>query len=275
MATAVRSGDETFTVEDLRTLADVVAACWSAAVDLDWSVPAGTVEWSCLATADHAVDCVYAPAVFLASRRVDAYPPFGLNMMLGADATPALLVESLWLATRSALGRGPRCRSRGRGDPLPAAGADHRRASRLPAARRGGADPARARRGGRPRRPVRAAGGGVRSPPGAHATLADVDARVVSARLDRRPVERPARRIGSHRDGSAVNADSARLGGRRVTLVRPARSRRTSSSVSQARSASLRAPSRPTASRDFRATCGAPHLHVARKSGETRRRVRC
>ena len=100
MATAVRSGDETFTVEDLRTLADVVAACWSAAADLDWSVPAGTVEWSCLATADHAVDCVYAPAVFLASRRVDAYPPFGLNMMLGADATPALLVESLRLATR-------------------------------------------------------------------------------------------------------------------------------------------------------------------------------
>ena len=100
MATVVRRGDETFTVEDLRTLADVVAACWTEAADLDWSVPAGAVEWSCLATADHAVDCVYAPAVFLASRRVDGYPPFGLNMMLGADATPALLVESLQLAVR-------------------------------------------------------------------------------------------------------------------------------------------------------------------------------
>jgi hypothetical protein len=97
---SVRSGGETFSLQDLRALAEAVAASWTAAADHDWSVPAGTVEWSCLATADHAVDCVYAPAVFLASRRVDAYPPFGLNMMLGTDATPALLVESLQLAVR-------------------------------------------------------------------------------------------------------------------------------------------------------------------------------
>jgi hypothetical protein len=96
----VPSGGETFTVADLCAVSDAVVAVWTGAADRDWSVPAGTVEWSCLATADHAVDCVYAPAVFLASRRLDAYPPFGLNMMLGADATPTLLVESLKLAVR-------------------------------------------------------------------------------------------------------------------------------------------------------------------------------
>ena len=94
------SGDECFTVADLHTLTDLVASTWTAASDLDWSVPADTVEWSCLATADHAVDCVYAPAFFLAARRTDAYPVAGSNLELGSQATPALLVESLHIATR-------------------------------------------------------------------------------------------------------------------------------------------------------------------------------
>jgi hypothetical protein len=63
-------------------------------------VPAGSLDWSCLATADHAVDCVYAPAFFLASRRTDRYPEAGDDMTLGDAATPALLVDSLRLATR-------------------------------------------------------------------------------------------------------------------------------------------------------------------------------
>jgi hypothetical protein len=68
------SGDERFTVDDLYTLTELVAAAWTAGADRDWSVPAGTVEWSCTKTADHAVDCVYAPEFFLASRKQDAYP---------------------------------------------------------------------------------------------------------------------------------------------------------------------------------------------------------
>jgi len=89
-----------FTVDDLATLSAAVSAAWTAAADRDWSVPAGTLEWSCLRTADHAVDCVYAPALFLASRRVDDYPSVGVDLTLGGDATPALLVESLGIATR-------------------------------------------------------------------------------------------------------------------------------------------------------------------------------
>lgn len=69
-------------------------------MDRDWSLPAGTLEWSCIRTADHAVDCVYAPALFLASRRADAYPEVGLDLTLGDAATPDRLVESLEIATR-------------------------------------------------------------------------------------------------------------------------------------------------------------------------------
>ena len=91
---------ECFTVADLYVLTDLVATTWTAAAHRDWSVPAGTVEWSCTTTADHAVDCVYAPAFFLASRKVDAYPDVGLDLTLGPGADPFRLVQSLRIATR-------------------------------------------------------------------------------------------------------------------------------------------------------------------------------
>lgn len=88
-----------FSCDDLAQLTDTVAAAWTAAAGRDWSVPAGTVEWSCTKTADHAIDCVIAPAAFLASRRTDAYPAGG-GWTLGDDATPAALVEALQIVTR-------------------------------------------------------------------------------------------------------------------------------------------------------------------------------
>ena len=94
------SGEECFTVHDLSVLSDLVAETWTAAANRDWSAPAGTLDWSCTATADHAVDCVYAPAIFLASRKVDAYPDVGTDLTLGSRATPDLLVQSLRIATR-------------------------------------------------------------------------------------------------------------------------------------------------------------------------------
>ena len=99
MSTLV-SGSERFTTADMHELSELIADTWTEAAHLDWSVPAGTVDWSCAQTADHAVDCVYAPVFFLASRRTDDYPQVGLDMTLGAAATPARLVESLRIATR-------------------------------------------------------------------------------------------------------------------------------------------------------------------------------
>jgi hypothetical protein len=43
---------------------------------------------------------VYAPAFFLASRKLDGYPEAGSDMTLGDAATPETLVESLEIATR-------------------------------------------------------------------------------------------------------------------------------------------------------------------------------
>ena len=94
------SGDDRFSAADLDELVALVAAAWTSAADRDWSVPAAGLEWSCLRTADHAVDCVYAPAFFLASRRLDGYPVAGSNLELGDAATPELLVESLRIANR-------------------------------------------------------------------------------------------------------------------------------------------------------------------------------
>jgi hypothetical protein len=94
------SGEERFSVEDLYELSDLVATAWTSAADRDWSVPAGTLEWSCTRTAGHAVDCVYAPAFFLASRKLDGYPEVGLELTIAPEANPARLVQSLEIATR-------------------------------------------------------------------------------------------------------------------------------------------------------------------------------
>jgi hypothetical protein len=96
----VVSGDERFTANDLQELSEQVVRAWTLAAESDWSVRAGTLDWSCTRTADHAVDCVYAPAFFLASRRTDAYPEIGADLTLGDRATPDLLIESLKIAIR-------------------------------------------------------------------------------------------------------------------------------------------------------------------------------
>ena len=96
----MKSGEPCFTVEDLYELSNLVATAWTSALDRDWSVAAGTLEWSCTTTADHAVDCVYAPAFLLASRERDGYPEVGLDLTIGPEASPARLTESLEIATR-------------------------------------------------------------------------------------------------------------------------------------------------------------------------------
>lgn len=92
--------DHAFSTDDLNLLSACVAAAWSAGADRDWSVRAGTLEWSCTQTADHAVDTVFAPAFFLASRKQDAYPDMGAGFAVGPDARPDQLIQALEVATR-------------------------------------------------------------------------------------------------------------------------------------------------------------------------------
>jgi len=88
-----------FSGADLDRLTHEVVSAWRAGSERDWSVRAGTLEWNCTETADHAVDVVLAPAFFLASRKQDAYPGFGV-FSLGPTATPAALIEALETASR-------------------------------------------------------------------------------------------------------------------------------------------------------------------------------
>lgn len=83
-----------FTVDDFEHLSRLVLEAWGSAVDADWSVPAGTLEWSCFRTADHTVDCVFSYAFFLASRKQDWYPNWG-EIHANEGASPADLLDGL------------------------------------------------------------------------------------------------------------------------------------------------------------------------------------
>jgi hypothetical protein len=87
-----------FTVEDLDVLGRFVIDAWVSGRGRDWSVPAGTLEWSCLHAADHLVDCVFSYALFLASGKQDDYPNFGELHAL-PRATPGDLIEGLRATT--------------------------------------------------------------------------------------------------------------------------------------------------------------------------------
>ena len=88
-----------FTVEDLEEVAVCVAEAWAQGSSRDWTVLAGTLEWSCQQTANHAVDTLIAPAFFLASRRLDRYPEGG-GWSPGDNAPPEAYVEGVQLGTR-------------------------------------------------------------------------------------------------------------------------------------------------------------------------------
>jgi hypothetical protein len=94
------SQPDVFSTDDLHDLTAYVATRWRAGADRDWSVPAGTLEWSCTRTADHAVDAVLAAACFLASRKQDGYPDMGADFTVGPDARPDQLIQALEVAAR-------------------------------------------------------------------------------------------------------------------------------------------------------------------------------
>src|ERR1700728_4512743 len=89
-----------FSSDDLGTLSALVASAWRSGFARDWAAPAGTLEWTCTKTADHAVDTVLAPAIFLASRKQDSYPELGWTTLIGPEALPDQLAEGLETATR-------------------------------------------------------------------------------------------------------------------------------------------------------------------------------
>src|SRR5687767_5032130 len=88
-----------FGADDFKALSGQVLDAWQSAIDRDWSVPAGTLEWSCLHTAAHLVDCVWSYALFLASGLQDRYPHGIDDLRATVDATPEDMVDHLRAVT--------------------------------------------------------------------------------------------------------------------------------------------------------------------------------
>jgi hypothetical protein len=88
-----------FTADDFRSLSDQVLEAWESGLDRDWSAQAGTVEWTCLATAAHVIDCVWSYALFLTSGRQDRYPKGIDELHATPDATPEDMVDHLRAVT--------------------------------------------------------------------------------------------------------------------------------------------------------------------------------
>lgn len=59
------------TAEDLERAVDLVLDGWRKADGLEWSVPAGALEWTCWATADHLAACLVNYSGLLAVRARD------------------------------------------------------------------------------------------------------------------------------------------------------------------------------------------------------------
>ena len=59
-----------------RSVRNLVLETLDQSVTSDWSVPAGSLEWSCWQTVDHMIDCVLSYSLQLASRAQDGFLPF-------------------------------------------------------------------------------------------------------------------------------------------------------------------------------------------------------
>jgi hypothetical protein len=84
-------GRNPVSADDLENAVSVVVTALQPASRLEWSVPAGSLEWSCAQTADHLGRCLVAYASQLAVRPDDRY--VGFTALADDDATPAQLLE--------------------------------------------------------------------------------------------------------------------------------------------------------------------------------------
>lgn len=84
---------EPVTVDDLDAAVDAVFAALAPAVDADWSVSAGGLEWSCRDTIEHVADDMVLYAALVTSRARSRYPR--MLVTLDEDARPADYLEVL------------------------------------------------------------------------------------------------------------------------------------------------------------------------------------
>lgn len=81
--------------DDVLTAARICQETLRPALDRDWSVPAGDLEWDCLRTLDHVVDTLFLYSAYLASRAVGRISPPRNG---DPSAKPERLLESVGVA---------------------------------------------------------------------------------------------------------------------------------------------------------------------------------
>jgi hypothetical protein len=77
-----------------RSVGDLVLETLGQRATLDWSAPAGSLEWSCWQTVDHMIDCVFSYAFQLASGALGGFLPFH-ELHATSEADPSELVAGL------------------------------------------------------------------------------------------------------------------------------------------------------------------------------------
>ena len=94
--------DATVTQDDLAAAADFCVRTLNPALDRDWSVPAGDLEWDCRRTLDHLVDALLFYSALLATRSTERIrsprsgdPDATIEQLLTAVPTAAAILNEI------------------------------------------------------------------------------------------------------------------------------------------------------------------------------------
>jgi hypothetical protein len=77
----------TVSAEDVTRATEAACAALRPAVDQDWGVPAGSIEWSCRRTGEHVADSLLWYATQLLGEHADRFLTFELKLEDGTDTS--------------------------------------------------------------------------------------------------------------------------------------------------------------------------------------------
>ena len=93
-ATKRRSKTATVTDDELSCVVEVAISALEQMMDRDWTLAAGSLEWTCWQTIDHTIDCVHSFALQIGAEAQAGFLPF-IPMHAEVTATPSDLIQGL------------------------------------------------------------------------------------------------------------------------------------------------------------------------------------
>jgi hypothetical protein len=94
---------DSVTPDELERVVDAATAILDQTVERDWSRLAGSLEWTCWATIDHTIDCLFSYAMQVAARAESGFLPFN-ELHAQPHASPQDLVTGVGAVGRLFLG---------------------------------------------------------------------------------------------------------------------------------------------------------------------------